>query len=61
MGVVVVIIVVIIMRPASGIAALMGAQLPVLVSRLIMGSQKCMDAVVWSTCKGEIARISLHP
>jgi hypothetical protein len=61
MGVVMVIIVVIVMRPASDIAALMDAQFPVLVSRLSMGSQKCMRAAVRSTCKGEIARILLRP
>src|SRR5207248_1473764 len=31
--------------------------LPVLVSRLSMGSQKCTDAVRPSTCKGEVAEI----
>ena len=59
--VVIVIMVVIIMLPARGIAALSSAQVPVLVSRLIMGSQKCMGTACASTHKGEIAKKSPVP
>ena len=59
--VVIVIMVVIVMLPARGIAALSSAQLPVLVSRLSMGSQKCMGAACASTLKGEIAKKSPMP
>jgi len=53
--------VVIVMLPARGIAALSSAQLPVLISRLSMGSQKCMGAACASTLKGEIAKKSPLP
>ena len=56
--VVVVIIMVVIIMP-RGIAALESARLPVLVSRLSMGSQKCTDDRVRSTCKGAAEKISL--
>jgi hypothetical protein len=54
--VVVVIIMVVIIMP-RGIAALKSARLPVLVSRLSMGSQKCTEATGGSTCKGADATI----
>ena len=57
--VVIVIMVVIVMPPANGIAALSSARSPVLVCRLSMGSQKCTDDRVRSTCKGVAAKISL--
>src|SRR3954447_1868660 len=50
--------VIVIMPNARGIAALLSALLPVLVSRLSMGSQKCTDAADGSTCKGAYAKIS---
>jgi hypothetical protein len=53
--------VIIIMPKARGIAALSSARLPVLVSRLSMGSQKCTDAADASTCKGAFREIWLRP
>jgi hypothetical protein len=53
--------VVIIIVPARGIAALSSARLPVLVSRLSMGSQKCMGAACASTHKGDITKKSPVP
>jgi hypothetical protein len=53
--------VIIIMPKARGIAALWSARLPVLVSRLSMGSQKCTDAAGASTCKGEAGKICVRP
>ena len=59
--VVIVIMVVIIMPPACGMAALSSAQLPVFVSRLIMGSQKCTGTGGGSTHKGAMAKKSPAP